>query len=701
MSKIQPVSNSDTISYADKEVKNSWLKKDVKADEINTNQDSIAEIERLLALAHNTTICVQSELLSEPRTIQALFAAVNRENRVYILTNGPSEELKILYGSCLMRYGINNIGSFILINPNSNAPQGLFFTGQLTEGSLLLKSNILLNLDKEQSDILYRHFCYHFWNTARFEILDNTGNEHETGNSPIDVYPCMDNFCDVGYIQDQLKSQRENCMVITPSIINKEYFDFTGLRNSMFITSLSGNEDAVLPRIKESSNSIYANAEGILANIIMGKDGVWIIPKSIIGSEDIFYALKLNAGQQNQIIGLIEQYKNHANYEYFNTKKRGELKNDTILPLGSAEHFTIKETDAKNLGDIPQRVLLSEEEMKQVRPNEFPDDGTAVSMNYSWRVVPFYLPKESKRHDSYENWKKETVRIKNHLDDIFDKIKKSEENKSFKERVAKLFLGKSNKFNIFKNKITELQNKQFDLIPHNELEKDIIEINDIAKNVHADISELNEADRIAQIEIAISEINRKLSDEKKHLEEINTTIAGQEGKQKLAMTEFRKKNELDENNLSSIRQNLEKNAGKNNKKEHPAEAEKAEQLLKELNGISIDFAHKYKEDIRKIEKVIKALEDDKARKEQEKSRPSSEQKSGGSALDNITNSKGKKNQDTKTNSLTVPALEPLSSVGTLYQLNNLAYLAIKAYNDFETGKDEAKRLNAKLCAERS
>jgi hypothetical protein len=655
MSKIQPISRKEKKIYASKEVKNFWLKKNMQIQEESRYEtDKTALIEGLINQAIEGTICLQSELLSDNRIVEALYKAAEHNNRVYILANNFHESLKKLCGRCLIRFGIKNIGSFILLNPNSNNSRGFFFTGQLSEGSLNLPSNLFLNLDGEQSGILYRHFCYHFWNTARSEITDASG-DHETGNPPIDVYPCTENFCDADYIKDLLKSQTKNCTLITSMLINKDYFDFSHLEKSIIICSLKNNNNELLPLVKNAGNTIYSFENGIVVNIIKSNNEMWIIPKQDINADDIFYALQLNKEQIFDLDRHIEQYTNTFNYEYFGSRKRGDIKGREILPLDSSVSVMIKETDSKHLENIFSPVLVSQAEFVSIKPDDFPDDETAVDVTYTWTTVPFFRPKDSKRHHLYAEWDKETGKINAVLSGILEAIKKSEENKSFKESIAKFFLGKSTKFNSFKGEIAELQDIKYSLIPHNKFEEHITRIKDISKTVHTDINELNEEFRRTKIDNEIKEINGQINEKRRELEKINEQVTEQE----------------------------------------------KEQASKTPNTPSPDFSKKYSADKQDIEKKIKQLEDKRKEKEKEKASKIPEQPKKTSPLSNIIFKNKLADAKSAETSLEVSNLKPLPSTGSLYQLDNQSYLAITDYDEFEIGQKEAARLNAKLCAEGS
>jgi hypothetical protein len=89
-------------------------------------------------------------------------------------------------------------------------------------------------------------------------------------------------------------------------------------------------------------------------NIIDGaKRGVWIIPKSDITKNDIFYALKANENQSAEMRLLFCEYIDNADHEFFDSGLRKNLLYKTVLSLGKSitETVEIKNRTTKDLGD--------------------------------------------------------------------------------------------------------------------------------------------------------------------------------------------------------------------------------------------------------------------------------------------------------------------------------------------------------------
>lgn len=200
--KILPISKSKVVDYSNEPLTNFWQVKDSKSH--TTDQNFKQQIIELLRSVTEGFICIQSVKLNDKQIIKQIFdTASGKEVKIYLLVNQYSPELDLLNRVCLIRYELQNTGSFVLVNPNSNQPNGFFFTGQMTEEALS-SSNQILNIiqDKEITE-LFRHFCFQFWKTAKKEIIEE-GKHLNIESKPIDVFHDTTAFDDKDFVYSTL-----------------------------------------------------------------------------------------------------------------------------------------------------------------------------------------------------------------------------------------------------------------------------------------------------------------------------------------------------------------------------------------------------------------------------------------------------------------------------------------------------------------
>ena len=618
MSKIISVEKNKNVSYEQNVHKNFWQERQVS--------EIPAFGKKSVFTAQSSIVCVMSEKITDTNMLETIYGATKNGNRVYVLTNSQSEETKTLEKSCLVRYSKGIIGSFIL---DVNKKSGRFWNEPLTEDRLNSRDAICLLLDKEQTEILYRHFCYYFWGAE--------------SNSPMDVFPNLKNFCDSEYVQSEINKRKEFAFISNIK---------DNIESSKIITSLKGNNIGIIPQIAEKGTKILALKNGISIYVIENESAMFIVPKADVSDHDLLWALKLNDEQKRQVKNHLQKLEENADYEFFVSKTRSELVEKYILPLDGNDNIYIESHKEVKLKDNISTELLTEENFKNSEPEEssFTDNGDSVETTYKWMNIPFSLPHIANKHQLYQDWESEIKKINDFLDKILQKIEDTEKKETnVAKAIAGLFLGKKTKFNSLKIEIGKLKSFDFANSETDKLKEQIAKANEINGQISSDIAEIEEENRKAKLDIEIAEMEEKIKEKEASVKKLE-----QEREEKV-------------------------NAAKNEEK-----TEKDIVVIKS----------KFQSDIDKTKNEIKKLNNEKEQKEKQKnSIPSKRQEH--SSLE-VFNKNQKANHSQF--ELTVPKLPYLPKKGELYKDRNVSYLAITNWDDFDIGKQEAKRLSAKLCA---
>ena len=191
MNKISPLFKNKKLSYGDKPMFNSWLLGEKK-------QSNVGGISMQFLSPHlGEILCIQTPKLTDPATI-SLILKCSEHIRTYLLVNEYTKELNALQEKVLIRYGVNVKGSTILRNPNSNNPDGIFLTGELSEQNIH-SSFLKNNLEKEVISKLYRHFCYLFWEEAKYEVIEKDKHFSVT-SKPMDIFHNPNEYDDKDYV---------------------------------------------------------------------------------------------------------------------------------------------------------------------------------------------------------------------------------------------------------------------------------------------------------------------------------------------------------------------------------------------------------------------------------------------------------------------------------------------------------------------
>lgn len=247
--RIVPISKLKIVDYSNEPLTNFWQ---VKADKLHSNDQNFKQqIIELIQSVTDGIICIQTVKLTDKHIIKQIFDTANgREVKIYLLVNQYSPELDLLNSVCLIRYELQNTGSFILTNPNSKQPNGLFFSGQITEDSLTSSIHILKNISDKDVSELFRHFCFHFWETAKNEIIE-AGKHLNIQSKPIDIFHDTTAFDDKDFVYATLFDFIEKT--------NRGDFS-----NKMIVPLKKENEPPILIRSKDNQKLGNVNIDELL-----------------------------------------------------------------------------------------------------------------------------------------------------------------------------------------------------------------------------------------------------------------------------------------------------------------------------------------------------------------------------------------------------------------------------------------------------
>lgn len=309
--------------------------------------------------------------------------------------------------------------------------------------------------------------------------------------------------------------------------------------SGVFITGELSEENIYLSYLKESSDkkiisALYRHFCYLFWEEAKGE----IIEKgkySIINSKpmDIFHNPN-EYGDKDFVFATL--------FESFEEKRREELSGKMILPIGRERDIPIRifAQNKQDLGEQTFNELLPEIELQNNEPI-FKDDNYSTTIIYSWKNMPFYLPKGGYRHSLYKKWEIVNEEIINRLKELIRRIKflndngELKEDRSFIEELKNNISGKDielpNKIikvnDIYrkiiscekKEKIEDYQNKLDDLDQEKKIKVDYLA--DKSRQLGSDEEKnriLNE--EISMIGKGIANLNTKIEEVKNEIEKI-------------------------------------------------------------------------------------------------------------------------------------------------------------------------------------
>ncbi len=711
--KIKPLEKTKTIDYSSEEIKNLWLqiKEPTPTTLSSQNKKSIIS---LLKKANNTIICIQTEKLEDSDIIDEIYKASKRENRIYITVNEKSEAWKELAGFALIRYGIRNIGSFVLINPQSKNAEGLAYSSPFTDTGLVDPENILIELSPDTTKTLYRFFSYNFWNHTEWEILQDFNNPGKVKDLPIDIYPNKGDLCDADFVRNKIADIKKGLFIV-PGITHEDFVSYENLEDSFILTGLTVNDPDLLVSLGEKETIIiYANKHVLPFRLyeISNKETWAIIPKALINPDDLIYAIPVKR----------EEIKFDAEFEFKSALPREMLKNKKFRLLDNPEEeIKIQGYEEINLNEIKLQELPPQEEFEKKEPQQFPDTGTILKCKYLWKVVPFYTPSNAKKHKLYDSWEKLQKQYEEFLDKINSRLQESN-NTPITDKLKRWFLGKRQTLKQYEEKIQELRKEKLAFLPLEKRRRIVKELNEIVAKINKNIESIERKKKEAALQGEIDNLKTTIAEKEKELEkfiqEEESKIKKQEDEKEKKLKEFLEKNNIKQDEIKSFRSKLEQKAGKKNRKKNPEEAKKAKETLNELNEIlGFNFRKQLEDEKNKKEKEIKRLKQELERKEKEiaKLKPEEEETS---LLTLIEGNEKESQENTEPHSLIENVIDdlpeassvssskegfnlpdnllPLPKIGELWQAGNQKFLQIEFWEEYDEALKEAERFKAKL-----
>ncbi len=363
----------------------------------------------------------------------------------------------------------------------------------------------------------------------------------------------------------------------------------------------------------------------------------------------------------------------------------------------------------KELGDNKIKELLPKTEYEEQKP-VFKDDGVSEEITYSWRNIPFYLPENAKDHSLYTQWNDEKIKIKSKLDSLITKIEESEQKeKTISSRIKRFFLGKKNLFSNLKEQLLKIKEVDFANLSRNERDEKIDRVNEIYSEIVKHSKEIDVENKKALIDDEIENLKQELNDKNNYQIEIEEKISEKRKNRKSKVCSFCKQNEIESESkiqewLDGLKKQVESINGP------LSQSEKARQDMKVVES-KINLCKMFQEELRnedvfiqkdmdeenniirereRIENKINAKESEKDKIEKENTEPAER-----SSLDVFSK---KKQSNGISGKFDIQNIPQLPQIGKLFSYERNTYLAIEYWEDYNLGKQEAERFNAKLCA---
>lgn len=417
---IQSISKTKTVDYSDELIQNFWRQK----SNAPVYQNHKNEIVKTLQFAQEGIVCIQTESLTDKSLIKQIFdIAQNLKVRFYILVNEYTQELDLLNEICLIRYEVKNIGSFVIVNPNTDNPKGVFFTGQLSEQNITVTQHISRSLDTKETEELFRHFCFQFWEKAKKEVIEK-GMKSDVISKPLDVFHDVNAFGEKDFVFGTLFDFSEKA----------KRGDFSGKQIILL------NNETQIPIL------IKPNTTNDLGDIVLES----LLPKSEFENKEPNFAddgvsVSIEYKWQNTPFYLPEKATENSLYD------RWEKKHEEILKTLDSILNKIQEAEKKeaNISKAISRFFLGKKNVFGSLENQIDD----------LKKTDFAIQTEAKLKEKINRINEINAQVQNEIGEIETEDRKAK----LDEEIENLKIQISEQENELESKKKELQTKRFNM----------------------------------------------------------------------------------------------------------------------------------------------------------------------------------------------------------------------------------------------
>ena len=662
--KILPVQKEETVNFGKEKVNDFWMLK----DDSNACSTPKQFITQFIKNTDGGFICIYSEKITDNELINLLFN-IAEKIKVYILVNDYSQALLPIAGKSLIRYsGVKNKGTFILKNPKSKDSEGMFFGGQLTSTSLSAE-HFLFEISKDDTRELFRHYCHQFWSNAKTEIVEE--DPQDVHSKPIDVFYDDNKFSGKDYVYGTLfdfvkEAERQNIVGKKIVYLNQENISPVEIIAASFKKLGDNKMKELFPRAEYEEQKPEFKDDGV--------------------SEEISYSWR------NVPFYLPENAKDHNLYMQWNDEKI-KIKSKLDSLITKIEESEQKETTISSrikrffLGKKNQFSNLKEQllKMKEVdfaNQSKKERDEKIDKVNEIYREIVKHskeIDVENKKaliDDEIENMEQELNDKNNYQIEIEKKI--SEKRKNREAKVCSFCkqheIESESKIQEWQDGLKKQTESIKTLLAQSEKEKKAL----LEKKTFLE-------DKLKSIK---AKLNAEKNDDEKNMEE--------KGKINLQDDFEEKNNQLNDslgkigelsNTIENALQDMKVVESKINHCKKFQEELRNEDVFVQKNLDEKDKIIKEKE---RIESNIKIKKDEKEKIDKENMAPTER-----SSLDVFSKKKQSSGISGKFDIQNIPQLP---QIGKLFSYERNTYLAIEYWEDYNLGKQEAERFDAKLCA---
>ncbi|WGY46234.1 hypothetical protein [Vibrio sp. ABG19] len=355
-------------------------------------------LSRIISMAR-LTLLIACEQLKDESLIQAIKEQTEKGIRIYLLLgekNANKVAIDTLSGRCLIRTGVSQQGTLVLVDHTTTQAQGLL----LMSGQPLVSADQPswgVQLERQQIDDSFRSFCKLFWENSNEEYLQQNQQQFSVQH-PDGAVVTNHSHQLCGTLNDCLGDTLEHLQAATHS-----GFGASGDSWRLLLGTQSSE-------ISKQARTGVVLSDNRIPSLLLSNEGNWLLPDQTDFSA-ANWCLKLSIRQSHKLEQAYEQAFEEAAWQYQAKTAIGECDYQQRLRFADQPGLecVVEEVREIELEDISTQSIDSflSDDAKQLASGvtAWQRSQLAHFIDYDVVVHPPYCPEGVKPDTLYQAWK--------------------------------------------------------------------------------------------------------------------------------------------------------------------------------------------------------------------------------------------------------------------------------------------------------
>ncbi|MGO4999261.1 hypothetical protein [Oceanisphaera sp. W20_SRM_FM3] len=344
------------------------------------------------------TLLIACQQIKDAMLIQQLCEQADNGIRIYLLLGDETlnqSAIDTLSGRCLIRGGVVQQGTLIIVDHITNQSEGFL----LTDHQVLVAPEAqawTIELESQQREDSVRSFCKIFWEDAETEYLQQNRPQSAL-HHPDGTIVTNHSHQLRGALQDNISAALETVTGVSNLLFKPQINSYQLL--------LSGNA----PDISQLARHGVALTDKPIPSLLLSDDGNWLLPNAAEASITN-WCLQLSNAQSEKLEHAYRQALLDASWQFKSSVCIGELQSQQELRFVELPELvrSVESVRDHTLQDIYTESIdeFLNERAQELAQNvlNWQPDLLAHQINYQVTIHPPYSPADASKDALYDAW---------------------------------------------------------------------------------------------------------------------------------------------------------------------------------------------------------------------------------------------------------------------------------------------------------